>query len=228
MTSEGAALPASDPTPAYTGVMRKSATGRKPVIGLLGGPGSGKSLVAQQMAEMGCAVVDADAIARAQLDEPAVRAELASWWGERILRPDGRVDRKAVGRIVFEDASQRRRLEALVHPRVGERRRRLHKQYQADPDVVAIVEDCPLLLETGLDAECDALVYVDAPRSVRLSRVSAERGWTEADLAARENAQASLDIKRSRADDVVVNDAGEAECRDRVRRVLSRILPALS
>ena len=196
---------------------------RKPVIGLLGAPGSGKSLVARQMAELGCGVIDADKLAREALDEPEVRAQIGEWWPGAIGR-DGRVDRKALAKIVFHDPAALRRLEDVVHPRVGERRMELRRLYQADALIHAIVEDAPLLLEKNLDRLCDVLVFVDAPREVRLERVRRTRDWSDEDLAAREKNQTPLDTKRSVSDYVIQNDDGEAATFEQVRRVLSKIL----
>lgn len=196
----------------------------KPVIGLLGAPGSGKSMVARQMKELGAAVIDADAIAQAQLDIPEIRDQIVAWWGRSMLNPDGRIDRAAVARIVFDDPEKLDRLEALIHPRVRVERDRLRSEYQRDPSVKAIVEDVALLLESGSADGCDVLVFVDADRSERLARVRRSRGWSDADLAAREKNQWPLDRKRARADYVIRNDRGEAECFTQVRQVLSRVI----
>lgn len=196
----------------------------KLVIGLLGAPGSGKSTVARQFAQLGCGVIDADVLAKEALDEPAVRDRLVEWWGSRVLTPEGRVDRKAVAAIVFDRPEELARLESVVHPRVHEKRQALRQKYNADDAIVAIVEDVPLLLEKNLDRLCDVLVYVDAPREVRLRRVRESRGWTEGDLAAREKNQLPLDFKRKSAEHVVDNGADELQTFAQVRRVLSRLL----
>ena len=196
---------------------------RKPVIGLLGGIGSGKSLVAQQMAKLGCGVIDSDQLAREALDEPAVRDELVRWWGGRIIGDGGRVDRQAVAQIVFAQPGERERLEGLVHPRVHAARDVLRQKYAKDPTVRAVVEDMPLLLEKGFDRSCDVLVFVAASQATRLKRVRAGRGWDEAELARREKAQIALDIKAARADHVIENDAGADVCYAGVRRVLNQI-----
>ena len=135
----------------------------KPVIGLLGAPGSGKSYVAKLLQQEGAAVIDADEIARDILDSPEVRDTLVEWWGDDTLQADGRVKRSAVGAIVFDDPDALGRLESLIHPRVNARRGELRELYRADESVVAIVEDCPLLLERELDGDCDVLIYVDVP-----------------------------------------------------------------
>ena len=196
----------------------------KPTIGLMGLPGSGKSTVAGILAASGCGVIDADALARAALDESAVREQLVAWWGPGVLDGQGRVDRRALGRIVFEEAAERERLESLVHPRVAAGRAAQRERLAGDPEIRAIVEDCPLLLEVGLDRECDALVLVDAPREVRLERVRGTRGWDEAELARREKNQWPLDIKRDRAQYVIVNDADPAATRRQVHTTLLEIL----
>ncbi len=196
---------------------------RKPVIGLIGGIGSGKSLVARCLAQFGCAVIDADALAREALQSLDVRRQLTAWWGPDVLDGEGRVDREAVAARVFEDESQLRRLEGLIHPKVHQQRQHLRAQHQADPSVVAIVEDCPLLIEAGLDGACDAIIFVRASRPVRLRRVAEDRGWSPEELARREKRQAPLDIKARRADYVIDNDAGVDQCCAQARRVLSQI-----
>ena len=108
---------------------------------------------------------------------------------------------------------------------------RMHTEYRwilreadNDPAVRAIVQDIPLLLEKRLDSGCDVLVYVDAPKTVRLERVERERGWSAADLERREKKQMPLDTKRDRAHYVVDNSVGKSVCLDQVRRILSQIL----
>lgn len=198
---------------------------RKVVIGLVGGIGSGKSAVARHLAGLGCGVIDADRIARDALDDPDVKNRLVSWWGPDILDHDGRVNRKAVGARVFDRPQELQRLEDLIHPRVYHARREIKQRMQADPGVVAIVDDTPLLMEKHLENECDVIVFVDAPRPVRLARLAKTRGWDEAELARREKNQLPLDIKRNRADHVISNDSDEPQCASHVRRLLSQIIP---
>jgi dephospho-CoA kinase len=87
------------------------------------------------------------------------------------------------------------------------------------------VIDAPLLFEAGVDRECDAVVFVDAPRAARLERVATKRGWTEAELDRRESVQLPLEEKRRRSSAVIANDAGEAELRQQVAAVLNRLAP---
>jgi len=196
----------------------------KPVIGLLGAPGAGKSSIAGIFARLGCGVIDSDRLAQELLDTPEVCEQLAQWWGPGMLAPDGRVDRKAVASVVFVDADKRERLEGLIHPQVHQKRVLLRQAFQADNTCLAIVEDCPLILEAGLQDTFDVLVYIDVPTEVRQQRVAAIRGWSVRELHLREENQAPLDIKRSSADYILDNGADLGAVEAQVRRVLQQIL----
>ncbi len=153
-----------------------------------------------------------------------MRDQLVNWWGNDVLDAQGRVDREAISQIVFSDPEQLRRLESVTHPEVGRQRAALHEHHEANPQVLAIIEDSPLLLEKGLAKACDVLVWVETPRVVRLQRLQNGRGWSEAELDRREKNQWPLDNKRKQADYVVNNHAGADETFDQTRRVLSLIL----
>jgi dephospho-CoA kinase len=196
---------------------------RKPIIGIAGGIGSGKSFVADLFGQMGCQVVRADNHVHAAYNRPDVRRTLRQWWGDRAFLPDGSVHRRAVADIVFTDPAERIRLEKLIHPLVHEQRKQETARAQADPSVSAVAWDIPLLFETGLNAECDCILFVDAPREVRLSRLKG-RGWTEADLVERENLQLPLDKKRALSQYYLSNADGIDVVREQARDVLSRIL----
>jgi len=198
--------------------------GRPILIGLTGGVGAGKSTVARLFENEGCARFDADASARAALDREDVRRELRAWWGDDVIEESGAVDRAAVARIVFADDDQRRRLERLVHPMVREDLDRAIAE-AARAGEPALVADVPLLVEGGLAERCDAVVFVDAPREVRLGRARRERGWTEAEFERREKSQAPLEKKRRLAHYVVDNTSGESGLPSQVREILQRILP---
>lgn len=198
-------------------------TASPPIIGLAGGIGSGKSAVAAILRDLGCLVSDSDEAARAALREPALRREIVSWWGEGVLDADGEIDRAKVAAIVFSDPEQRRRLERLTHPWIEQRRR---ARFAAAPaGTRALVIDAPLLFEAGLDAECDAVIFVDADRDTRLARVRRDRGWDEAEFAAREDSQMPLDEKRNRADHVVANNGALSDLLEQVRTILNQIAP---
>ncbi len=167
-------------------------------VGLTGGIGAGKSVVARRLAERGATVVDADLIAR-EVVEPGTPglAAVVEEFGAGVLAPDGALDRPALGKIVFADEDRRRALNAIVHPLVGRRRQELVDA--AGPDAV-VVEDIPLLVENGLTAGFALVIVVHAPEHERLRRLVEDRGMTEADALARIRAQATDDQRRAAAD----------------------------
>lgn len=189
-----------------------------PIIGLVGGIGAGKSTVASVLRELGCLVSDSDELARASFRDPAVIRRLQERWGSGILAAEGSIDRRAVAGIVFADAAERCFLESIVHPWIE--RRRAAQFAAAPPGTPALVIDAPLLLEAGLGPQCDAVLFVDAPRPVRLARVMAARGWDDAELARREAAQWPLDRKRAASSQVIENDGDLAGLREQLGRVL--------
>lgn len=195
----------------------------KPIIGLVGGICSGKSFVAGLFGELGCLVVDSDRLARQVFEQADVKSALVEWWGGAVLHADGSLDRRKIADIIFNDAKARGQLEGMVHPRVNQARDALMATVSDNPAVPAIVWDSPLLLETGLGRDCDAVVFVDCPDDVRLDRAAA-RGWDEPELRRRENAQLPLDKKRSLSDYVIDNSRQPSQVRGQTRDVLNGIL----
>jgi dephospho-CoA kinase len=197
---------------------------RKPVIGLAGGIGSGKSTVAKIMSELGAGVIRSDDLASVEIDAPDVRDVLRQWWGGEVFAADGLPDRQKVAAIVFADAAQRHRLEALIHPRVEVRRADLMVELEAQNKIRAIVLDSPLLYEVDLDLICDAVVFVDAELALREERSEKSRNWPAGELARREKTQQPLDMKRARADYTVDNNSTLAALRRQVEGVFAQIV----
>lgn len=206
----------------WSGVFRS-----KPVIGIAGGIGSGKSFVAGLFGELGCKVISADEQVREAYQDPQVKQTLHQWWGDEIFKSDGQVNKVAIGAKVFNQPEEKHRLEQLLHPMVNEARQRLMREADL-AQVVAFVWDTPLLFETGLNRQCDAVVFVDSPRKLRLGRVLESRRWNEAELDRREKLQMPLDKKREISDYVIRNTADAPYARGQVREVLSRILAGSS
>ncbi|MFT3785314.1 MAG: dephospho-CoA kinase [Tepidisphaeraceae bacterium] len=196
----------------------------KPILGMIGGIGAGKSFVSQLLARLGCCVIDSDQAARDAFTDPAVIVELKQLFGDHIVRDDGKVDRKLVALSVFTSPALREKLEAIIHPIVDQKRDEQMKAHANDPAVKVFVWDSPLLFEAGLADACDALLFVDAPRELRVKRVMATRGWDDAELARREAAQVPLDDKRHRADWVLRSDAPEANLVPQLKRIVEELL----
>lgn len=204
----------------------------KPIIGIAGGIGSGKSYIARLFGELGCVVIDSDAQVAEVYRDPVVRQALRQWWGAEVIGVDGQVNRKAIAKRVFSDPAERKRLEDLLHPRVNARRQvAMATAIAQNMQVKAFVWDTPLLFETGLYKQCDSLVFVDTPLETRQKRVLG-RGWTPEELEKREILQWPLDKKRALCNDVIVNsdspEGGRDDSRGQVGQVLSRILARLS
>ncbi len=195
---------------------------RPVVIGLAGGIGSGKSFVANFFAEAGCVIYDADREVTALYKRQDVLDTVRGWWGEEAVI-DGEIDRATIAQIIFEDESQRGRLEGLLFPRLHERRRELIQE-AAQTGAKAVVVDAPLLYEAALDEECDVVVFVDTPREIRLERLKARSGWDEGELSRREKAQLPLDAKLQRSDYSLDGSAAPEELRRRTVSLLDEII----
>jgi len=194
----------------------------RPVIGLLGGIGAGKSLVAAQFAKLGCAVVDADRVGHELLKRPAIRQALVTQFGKAILDPSGEVDRRRLGEVAFANAENLRAMEAIIHPELW---RRVTQAVEAArrTDVPAVVLDAALILEKGLDRLCDCLVYIKVSAEVRRARTRQSRGWTSSETARREAVQVSLKVKRGRADYIVDNRTSPEHTLEEVRAILAHM-----
>ncbi|HJM40223.1 MAG TPA: dephospho-CoA kinase [Planctomycetota bacterium] len=178
------------------------------IVGLTGGIGSGKSTVARFLAEMlgqKTLLLDADAEVGTLLADERVSLEVANIFGERVLRPDGLLDRRIIAGLVFDDPGARVELERIIHPAVRLLLfNKLRVLEQTGLPVWAIL-DAPLLLESGLDQACDFLLFVEVEGAERQRRACARHGWEAEEWEARESAQIPLETKKSCADAILAN-----------------------
>ncbi|GAB2817629.1 dephospho-CoA kinase [Actinocorallia aurea] len=183
-------------------------------VGLTGGIGMGKSEVSRRLVAHGAVLIDSDAIAR-EVVEPGTPglAAIAAEFGEGVLRPDGALDREALGAIVFADAEKLKALNAITHPLIGARGQEL---LEAAPDDAVVVYDVPLLAENGLKPLYDLVVVVDAPLEVQIERLTSQRGMTEEAARARIAAQATREQRLAIADWVIDNSGTLEELHARV------------
>jgi dephospho-CoA kinase len=194
-------------------------------IGLTGGIGSGKSTVAALLAERGARVVDADRIAR-EVVEPSTPglAAVVAEFGTGVLTADGALDRPALAGVVFGDPAARARLDGIVHPLV--RARAAELVAAAPPDAV-VVQDVPLLVETGQAGSYDLVLVVEADPDTRVARL-VDRGLSADDARARMASQATDGERRAVADVVLRNDGDRAALAAEVGRFWDeRVAPAL-
>jgi dephospho-CoA kinase len=198
-----------------------------PVIGIVGGIGSGKSALARWAADRhdDWVVIDGDAVGHEILALPAVRKQVRERFGALVFDALGHVDRKALGRAVFgpqeDNKSALADLERIVHPRIRE----AFEHRIADAAAAgrsAVLLDAAVLFEAGWNDLCNAVVFVDVPIEERRRRLQANRNWDETELSRREASQLSLETKRSRANFVIDNgyaiDAAGRQLEQFVRR----------
>jgi len=183
-------------------------------VGLTGGIGSGKSTVADCFAAHGVPVIDTDVIAR-DLTAPggAALEAIRSAFGETVMRADGGLDRAALRRRVFADAGDRRRLEAILHPRI----RRAVEQARAALTASYALIVIPLLVETGGYPDLlNRVLVVDCPEELQVARVMARSGLAHDEVTAILAAQAGRAERLAAADDVIVNTASPEALRSQV------------
>lgn len=177
-------------------------------VGLTGGIASGKSAVSQRLAEHGAVVIDADLLAR-EVVAPGTAGleEIAEEFGEEMLTDTHSLDRAALGQKVFNDAEAREELNSIIHPRVRQEARR---RREAASDGSVVVEDIPLLVETGQQSRFDVVVVVQAPHAERVRRMIENRGMSRDEAEARIAAQAT-DSERAAAADIVIDNSSTLE-----------------
>jgi dephospho-CoA kinase len=196
----------------------------KPLIGIVGGIASGKSTVAKEFAKLGCAVIDADRMVHALLEESAVRDDVVRVLGPGILDSDGRIDRRNMGQQVFADPEKLAAINGIIHPRVMDRTEKLIREYERDDRVPAIVLDVPLLIDVGWADRCDRIVYVKCDIGHRVERAGRHGVLTEQDIKIRENFQISLDDKARLADNTVDNNSELSTLVRQIKAIFSEIM----
>lgn len=195
------------------------------LVTLTGGIASGKSTVARMFRELGAEVVDADALARevVQPGQPALE-EIVAAFGREVLLPTGELDRRKLAQKVFSDPASRARLNTIVHPRVGERMRRVVEEIAGRRPDAVVVLDVPLLFDVPLpELESLPAVVVYASPQTQLRRLRERDGLTEEQAQQRLRAQRPLREKLARARWVVDNDGELARTAEQVRRLWEEV-----
>lgn len=194
------------------------------VIGLTGGIATGKSTAARTLTELGARVVDADRVAREIVapGQPAL-AELVRAFGHEVLQPDGTLDRKRLGALVFADAGARATLNAITHPRIAVETQARLQALRAEGVPVAVYE-AALLVENGVHHGLDGLVVVTCDEATQLRRLAERDGFGEAEARARIAAQAPQSEKIAAATWVVDTSGPLTETKKQLARVWEEIL----
>jgi dephospho-CoA kinase len=192
------------------------------LIGLTGGVGSGKSTVAGILHDLGADVVDADEASHAVYapGTPGFDAVVREFGPEYVR--DGQVDRARLGRLVFDDADARQRLNAIVHPLVREWMAERTRE-AAESGAEVVIQDVPLLYENGLEDLFSSVVLVYVPEEVQLERLVEGRGLDAARARAMIAAQMPIDAKRRRAHHVIDNSGTREETRRQVEEMWAQM-----
>ena len=192
------------------------------VAGLTGGIAAGKSTVARLFQQLGCAVMDADQLSREVMLDPVVLGQVVRAFGEGVLDHRGRLDRRALGAIVFADASRRAELEAITHPAIAAAARRGFEKLWRQGHHLVLYE-AALLVETGRHEEMDLLVVVVADVEVRIRRLMRRSGLSRVEARSRLASQAPQEEKAALADHIIDNSGTLERTRARVQEVWADI-----
>lgn len=193
-------------------------------IGLTGGIASGKSTIAAMFEGLGAALIDTDQLSREVVEPGApALAEIRAEFGGGVIGADGRLDRRALRRIVFGDAAARRRLESILHPRIRARvlERLGELERRNAPYAIVVV---PLLVETGFASLVDRVLVVDCPVETQRRRLMARDEIGERDAGAMLDAQVDRRTRLAAADDVIDNGGSLVEAKRQVERLHARYL----
>jgi dephospho-CoA kinase len=194
------------------------------VVGLTGGIASGKSTAARTLAELGARIVDADRVARDIVapGQPAL-ADIVRAFGREMLLPDGTLDRKRLGAVIFADADKRHTLNAITHPRIAAETQARLRALAAEGLPVAIYE-AALLVENGVHKALDGLIAVVCDEATQLARLIGRDGYVEADARARIAAQAPISDKIAAATWVVDTSGPLQDTKKQLARIWEEIL----
>lgn len=192
-----------------------------PILGLVGGIGSGKSFVSGLFAELGAKVVEGDQAGHEALKQPEIKRQVIGRWGQGIVNEQGEIERRKLGTQVFADPKQLQELEAIVFPWIKEKLRRDLAEADEDANAKLLILDAAVMMEAGWSGICDAIVFVDAPKEVRQMRV-AGRGWSLEELEKRERSQMPLVEKKARCQAVVENAGDLVRTRQQVRELFDQ------
>ena len=193
------------------------------LIGLTGVPGTGKSLAAEYLEEMGALIISGDQTGKDIVEDiPEILPNIVSEFGNEILSPDGSLNRKSLGHIVFADNSKLEKLNSIIHPPLIELLMARIDEYRRLEITSIIVVDAALIFEWGIENWFDHILVVTADESIQLKRLM-DSGLSKKDAENRIKSQISQNKKADKADFVIENNGSKAELRDKVAEFLTEI-----
>lgn len=186
------------------------------IIGLTGGIATGKSTVSNILKKLNIKVIDADKIAHNVLKYGDVREQIKDSFGNKVTNEHGEIDRKQLGKIVFEDNEKLRKLESITHPKIFEIIDYKLKKTEAE----LVVLDAPLLFETSLDEKVDETWVVYASKEIQIKRLKKRDNLKKEEALDRINAQIDLNKKVKKADVVIKNEGSLKELENKVKKLI--------
>jgi dephospho-CoA kinase len=193
------------------------------IVGLTGGLASGKDLVAAYLKEFGAEIIDADTIAR-EIIEPGEEAynDIVRTFDEKVVKKDGRIDRAALGEIVFSDRALLKKLNDIMLPRIiEEEKRRIEALHKENREAIIVI-NAPLLIESGHYREMDRVIVVDIDEELQIERAG-QKGYTREAARARMKCQITREKRLRSADFIIDNSGNRKTTRDRTRKVFAEL-----
>jgi dephospho-CoA kinase len=197
---------------------------RKKIIGILGGPGCGKSTAAGVLGKLGCGVIDADRIAHEVIEKAGIKKELQRCFGSGIINKKGKIDRGKLAEAAFKNRRQVAQLNRIIHPAVLFRIEQLIGKFNRRRGIKAIVLDVPLLAEIGWTKRCDKLIFVSCSRKNRVKRAEKNGLFDGNKLKILEKFQISLDRKKKITENTIDNNAGLANLKRQIAEIFSKFM----
>ncbi|MCK5307800.1 MAG: dephospho-CoA kinase [Zetaproteobacteria bacterium] len=193
------------------------------IVGLTGGLASGKDLVAAYLKEFGAEIIDADTIAR-EIIEPGEEAynDIVRTFDEKVVKKDGRIDRAALGEIVFSDRALLKKLNDIMLPRIiEEEKRRIEALHKENREAIIVI-NAPLLIESGHYREMDRVIVVDIDEELQIERAG-QKGYTREAARARMKCQITREKRLRSADFIIDNSGNRQTTKDRTRKVFTEL-----
>ncbi|MDN7227042.1 dephospho-CoA kinase [Planococcus liqunii] len=192
------------------------------IIGLTGSIASGKSTVSAMLAEMGYPIVDADKVARLVVEPGSETLEkIRELFGEEVILPDGTMDRKKVGELIFNDPASRKKLNDVIHPAIRMEMLRQRGEF-LDQGFATVIMDIPLLFESRLQHLVDKILVVSVTEELQLKRLMERNGLSEKEARARIASQLPMSVKEEGADAVIYNNGSVDETKWQLNRILDQ------